>query len=295
MLGSLYSALLGGAQGVDAPAWFAGAVAGVGGYVVLYGASKIAHSLGFVPSSMRRAYEKLESDGVRADWDARLPSTVHAIAAVLGSYSPAMLNAAHTSSRVTHYDSRLFVDYGVTGLGPEFFMGMFVTYLLSDLSVMAYYAFVRGEYASNFWPSVAHHVLASASWTAAISTKSVQWYGCFWMIAELSTVFVNLRHMLYKCDLKSSAAYFYNGLAMTLSFFAVRVLPLPFTLFNFFSTDAAEMRAANGTGFAAFISFCVIFNAGLQSYWFGLMAKGALKVLLKGDEDAGEAKKKKKQ
>ena len=265
-----------------APAWCVGAAVGVGGYAVLYTASRLAHRLGLVPNRVKNAYDGLKSDGERADWDSRLPSTVHAIAAVLGSYFPSLLSTAHTSNRVTHYDGRLFVDYGITGLGPEFFMGMFVTYLLSDLAVMAYYAFVKGEKAGNFWPSVAHHVFASISWASAINLGTVQWYGCFWMIAELSTVFVNIRHILHACGLKASSAYFYNGLAMTAAFFAVRVAPLPFTTYNFIATDAATIADHRGAPFAAFIAFCVLFNAGLQSFWFSLIVKGALKALRGG-------------
>lgn len=49
-------------------------------------------------------------------------------------------------------------------------------------------------------------------------------------VAQVSTVFVNLRWNFYLFQMKDRAVYLVVGLLMALSFFVVRTLPLPYVL-----------------------------------------------------------------
>ena len=281
-----------GSSGIDPlPPWCIGAAAGCIGYFTLYGASKVyCRSKALAPLWITESYAALKNDAARADWDSRLPSMVHSLFCVLGMYYPSFhLAASGSDGRVNFYDDRMYVEYGITGIGPEFFCAMFVSYLLSDLSIIAYHAIFKREQVPNFVPMVAHHTSAAIAWSSIIATRRFQWYGCFWMIAELSTLFVNIRMWLYECNLKHTKFYFYNGCLMTLSFFLVRVATLPFTTYIFFTSDR-QVLAAQDARQATLMTGCFIFNGLLQSYWFSLMVKGVLKAIRNGRKD--ESKKK---
>ena len=261
---------------VPALPWAYGGVTGFVGYWVFYFLSQLLS-----PVLFPQAYNNLDKDphknrGYQAEWDTRVASSAHAIAALAGVYHTAMQSAAHRADRLGAYDARLYVgaDESVTGLGPEFFCALFVGYLVADIIPVVIYR----DTMANINELYGHHILASAAWSCLIYYRVTQWYGCFWLLAELSTPFVNLRWWLYKSK-STGLPYAVNGLVMTLAFGWTRVSHLPWTL-SYLVTDFAAMRAHAGW-FAYFFCVCFAFNACLQCYWFSLMVKGLVKGVKK--------------
>jgi hypothetical protein len=198
---------------------------------------------------------------------------VHAIVVTAGSISPTFFSNSHFENRLQHWDDRLYVPYGI-GLGPEFVMSVFSTYLIIDLyvTILQHWSTVP-----NLLPFVVHHVFAAASWVTGIYLGLTQWYGCIWMLAELSTPTVNLFWMLGKVGKTNGSLFTYNAMLMMLCFFVARVLPIPFTTY-FFWEDAAAFHKLHAPYFYWYC-FVIVVSASLQLFWFSLMVRGALKKL----------------
>jgi hypothetical protein len=222
---------------------------------------------------VRDCYSRL-TKGARADWDSRLPSTVQAVLAVLGTYYPALLSIDFLDNRVTHWDSRLWVPYGVTGLGPAWFMGLFVGYLLVDLLII----FQHWKEIDMPQVTTVHHVLAAFSWSLALALHTMQWYACFWLIAELSTPLANMRWMLVRAGVRTTSnLYLFVGSWLFSTFFVVRILPIPFVMFMFFLHDSKAALSSGGIVVFLWWSLVFIGNGILQSYWWSMMLQAIIR------------------
>jgi hypothetical protein len=214
-------------------------------------------------------------------------STAHAAVQVAGTAHVALFSPQHLAAPVAHFDTRALVPYGATGLGPVFYMGVFVGYLIADHAWL-------GRIDSALM--AAHHLGASAAWTGAAWLGSLQWYASFLQFNELSTVFVNLRQVLFKSGYAAeSAAVKVTSLAMFIAFGIVRIVPLPRIVWQWATRDFAVMRGKDGATAAWCFSGFFAFHVCMQSFWFGLMVKKFVRVLLGagGRGKKGEPKKKK--
>jgi hypothetical protein len=201
-------------------AWPYGICTGFVGYWFVFCLSVVLSPIlvGKQYSSLRR------SDKV--DWHSRVSSSVHAISVAIGCIQPALFSELHLSDRVKHYDKRLWLEDG--SLGPEFYMAIFVGFLSADTITML----VEPEMGSPMF--FVHHIFAGTAWSWSMGVSACQWYGCFWLLAEFSTLFVNVRYHLSKCNV-GGTVYLVNGLLMLTTFFIVRVSHLPFNIWRFFT------------------------------------------------------------
>lgn len=168
---------------------------------------------------------------------------------------------------VLKFDDRLFVPYGITGLGPCFYMGFFVGYLLTDTASSPSLK-VLG------WPYVIHHISASMCWTFCAINRVMQHQASFLQFNELSTVMMNIRQVLLTAGYKSS-----DGIVtvVSLSFFAlfagVRVFPLPFLTYDWITDQFGSVRDEVGWGGAGLLSLFFATNVVLQGSWFTMMVR----------------------
>lgn len=120
------------------------------------------------------------------------------------------------------------------------------------------------------------------------------------IITEVTTPFVNIRYLLYFHGKQSGPAYFYNGLAMTFSFFSVRVLFMIYCVFVLLIPANRETDFSKEPSFpyiagqaSIYFYLCLL---GLNCFWFKKMMAGTLKYLGKskagGDSKAADEKKK---
>lgn len=251
-------------------AWQWGFISACIGYPLLYALS--SHVTSQIPG-VRDCYLRL-SKGGRADWDSRLPSTFLAISVVLGTYHPSLMDNAFLDNRVTHWDDRLWVPYGVTGLGPAWFMGLFVGYLLVDLATV----FKHWKEIDMPMATTVHHALAGCSWSLALALHTMQWYACFWLMAELSTPLANLRWLMVKAGVRTNSnLYLFVGSWLFSTFFVVRVLPIPFVIFMFWMHDSMVALSSGGIIVLLWWSLAFVGNGLLQWYWWSLMLQALIR------------------
>ncbi|XP_067635983.1 ceramide synthase [Eurosta solidaginis] len=112
----------------------------------------------------------------------------------------------------------------------------------------------------------------------------------YMFMMEFSTPFVSMRSILSTMRLKDSRAYIINGLLMLGTFFVFRVVMWPYVMYRYsvaINVSLCEAIATLPRG--CIISILILFLP--QLYWFFLMVKGALKVLLPAKQSALAPKK----
>lgn len=104
---------------------------------------------------------------------------------------------------------------------------------------------------------------------------------------EITTPAVNIRFVLTKLGLRRSRAYTINGFYFFFGFLIVRVGVTPLIVWTWFSWPSAELALVPLFMRVAFWIALAIATV-LNYYWFYLIAKGALKLVLHGHKEVAE-------
>lgn len=173
-------------------------------------------------------------------------------------------------------------DFGLSTQASLLCSECFLGYIVSDL--------VLGLWYNTKWPGMTanllHHVFILFCWGQMITLETGQLFALVGALCEASTPFVNFRWMLDKMGMKQSPLYFYNGLAMTFSFFVLRVVGFVWMGTRLFA-QREGLFALPVQNYGVFLlSYGIGFS--LQLFWFTKMAKGAMKVLRKKPAKTGE-------
>lgn len=224
---------------------------------------------GAAPSVFGESYTKLERD-LKGYWCSSMVSSFHAVV-------------------VTTLSMRALAEDGVLRGGDEFFYAtprsmlaarMFLGYIASDLVLAAWY----GRRWKACMENLVHHVTIIATWSIFLDHRAGQFLACVAQICEITTPFVNQRWFLDVTGLKTSKAYFYNGLTMTLLWFVSRVLLYSYCGWKLFASRAQLMTL--GAPAAVTVASCYLAGLALQYLWFYKIVRGALKSLRKKNPKA---------
>lgn len=105
------------------------------------------------------------------------------------------------------------------------------------------------------------------------------YFANFRLICELSTPLVNMRWFLYAAGHnKKSRAFFINGIAMTVLFFAVRIAIIPVYWYKVYSVVESDLWTQMRHFRYIMIVTCITLDI-INMFWFKKMLKGALAVL----------------
>lgn len=247
------------------PAAFACTAAWAGIYAATCSAS---HALS--PS-----YRSLPTPAARAGWDSRIVSTLHAILIV----ALALLGGADLLADPAH--ARTLLSLRTSPLTTAAF-GVSAGYFIVDLALVLKHPGLGGA------PMVAHHLAA----LSALAVGGTRAEGHLWtlglMLAEATTPFVNARYFLDATGLRAHPLYLANGLALTASWFVVRVIGFA-AFFQQLWAHRADVAALSPLCRGLLTTVPVLFY-GLNLYWFGLLVKGVAKALGGGKARAVAAK-----
>ncbi|XP_017462602.1 PREDICTED: protein FAM57B [Rhagoletis zephyria] len=112
----------------------------------------------------------------------------------------------------------------------------------------------------------------------------------YMFMMEFSTPFVSMRSILSTMRLKDSRAYIINGLLMLGTFLVFRVFMWPYVMYRYsVAINVSLWQAVTTLPRGCIISILILFLP--QLYWFFLMVKGALKVLLPAKQKIAAPKK----
>merc|ERR1712183_16675 len=220
----------------------------------------------FTTKEFQQRVSKL-SEEEQANFYVTIPSMIHSI--VQSVFHPAFIffgySEPHNHERTIYFDDKW----------PAFFQGIFVGYLLGDLLV------VMGPKYLGFAYCV-HHISASSAWIYSTYYQSMQYYASIMQFCEFSTIFLNLRQWLLTAGYGSSskAGMISSGLFF-LSFFLVRVLPLPWIIYIWTTKDYDELKQSKGVGIAIVNTITIVLNVFLQMSWFAMMVSKVIKMARK--------------
>jgi len=257
------------------PSFLYGAAIGV----LVYCLSRfLSHAfLRICPSSFQQKVAKLQFEQLY-HFHSLLPSTTHAIIQIGGTYYFVL----YGNKDVLTFDDRLFVPYGITKLGPCFYSGFFVGYLLTDTAYAPSLKVMGLPYAI-------HHISASICWSFCASVRIMQPLASFLQFNELSTVLMNVRQVLLTAGYQSSdLIVVVVSLAFFVLFSAVRVFPLPFVVHKWISHEFVSIRNEVGWESAILLSLFLAVNVMLQGSWFTMMVRKLIGSLTKKESKRKE-------
>jgi len=256
------------------PLFVYGTVSGFVGFYVVFYLMRDVLIPRLASASLQEKLASLATRKERVFFYSTFPSMVHAL--VQSAFDPMYISLGysqeHNDNRVTHFDPGI----------PAYFSGIFNGYLIADFIICG---------PKDLGPAYClHHLSAIAVWTGSAYFGAMQWYASMFQFCEFSTIFMNIRQWVLTAGYPSSSPI---GIAATLSFFlsffAVRVLPLPSIVYQWPTTDYPRLSADKGTGVALFSGSALVIHVSLQSFWFLLMVKKIVQIVV------GGGKKKKKE
>lgn len=254
------------------PSFFYGLLVGASVYLICSALSPIlTKSLG--TTTFKQNVEKLDRKKLY-HYHSLFPSTVHALLQIIGTFTFVFYGRegyddvlADGASPAVVFDDRIFVPYGLTGVGPAVYMGIFVGYLLVDVAAAP-------SFDDMGYPYVIHHLTASACWTFCACNRIMQPVASLLQFNELSTPLMNIRQYLLTAGYKSSDL---SLTVISLMFFAtfalVRVAPLPFALRDWILRDFDATAKVSGASGGILLSLFFAVNAALQCTWFLIMCQ----------------------
>mmetsp|Transcript_16156 Transcript_16156/g.39358 ORF Transcript_16156/g.39358 Transcript_16156/m.39358 type:complete len:254 (-) Transcript_16156:403-1164(-) len=120
-----------------------------------------------------------------------------------------------------------------------------------------------------------HGVLCLITYGLAALFDRYNYYGPVFLIFETTTIFINLRWCLVHLGLKDRPVYLYNGLALMVAWFVVRIL-FGLTMSAFFWRDTINNSSDIPKPIMLWYTFSNFCLNGLNIFWFSKILKGVL-------------------
>jgi len=221
--------------------------------------------VGFFSWMFSDTYKKLSKDD-QVEWDSRIVSTIHALMACIGGFYGIFFDRLLTKD----------VIFGKSYLG-ELVVGNTTAYWIFDFLLIMRYFKKLGE------PGIVmHHVVGIVPFALGLRSSELIFYGCFIILTELSTPFVNNRWFIFMiCKNNEKANWsqveIINGLLMWLTFFICRIVMLPYMLYHMYLHREGVMKVNVLT--SGFVIFGTVVVTILSYFWFYKISKGIFKKL----------------
>jgi len=240
------------------PMFLYGMAAGLVGTYAIYYASIAILVPKLAPQSFRKKVGQLETPKQKKNLYSTFPSFVHALVQCCSypMFISLGLSPEHNVNRVTYF------DYG----WPVFLQGIFVGYLMADFIILT-----PKDLGLAY---CVHHLSAIGTFTWMCGVGSMQWYASMLVIGEFSTIFLNMRQWVLTTGYTSESTVVVRiSLAFFMSFFIVRVVPLPRFVYLWVTNDFEQLGNEKGWPVAVASTVMLGLNLALQSFWFFLMMK----------------------
>jgi hypothetical protein len=135
-----------------------------------------------------------------------------------------------------------------------------------------------------------HHLLSLMLWPWAMLNHRAVVIVEYYAFTEITGAFQHLRTLMARLGHDTSPLYVANGAAWTLSFFIVRILPLPYFLYLYVYWQWYRTYEPCSAVMAWVATFALPIPWMLNVFWFCLLAKGVSGFLAKYNRKKSEAK-----
>lgn len=199
----------------------------------------------------------------RIDWDTRVNSSVHAVIVSSMCVYAYLCDDELQTNPIWHNSPTVRTECAVV-------MG----YMLADAVIMTIYYKQIGEVFFYF-----HHAASIYAYYYVVVYGVMTGFANYRLLAEISTPFVNNRYFFDVLGIKKTDPLgFTNGILMTLSFFAVRILVMPIYWMKVYQVYGTEAFLRTGHVQMVLLVTCVVLDI-INLFWFYKMLKGVHKVL----------------
>lgn len=127
---------------------------------------------------------------------------------------------------------------------------------------------------------IMHGALCFAFYLYTTLSRNYHFYGCGFLLWEMSTPFVHLRWFLYKIGKSGSKLYLYNGILMMLVFCLCRICWGGYLGVKFIVSSLQKQDTVSPIMIWILRTIWVALNC-LNWHWFWLMLKGSFRLLVK--------------
>lgn len=208
------------------------------------------------------AYNSLTADQ-KLEWNSRTLSSLHAAVSTSRSLYTVVTN--NDSNYVWSDDRFAFHTIAITA-----------GYIVADLLMLMVYR----EKIGGTIGIVVHHLITIQAYMQCLTKEYLVYFANFKLLAEASTVFLNIRWLLVACNRKDSPWYFYNGLMLTTAFFLSRILLAPLFYIFVYRTIYTSVynQALTLVEHYSWTSVSLLLDF-LNIVWFRRLVSGALKYL----------------
>ena len=208
--------------------------------------------------SSHKSYRSLDED-VKIGWNSRVLSFVHSfVVTILAVYTVRTWdfnNRVEGGHQFSYNTAAITAGY----IAADFVM-MDIYQKKIDASLHLYL----------------HHVCVFSACVVSVIKQKLLYYICFKLIAEASTVFLNLRFFLLALNMKSSFLYKLNGFVLVVVFFLCRLAVMPVFYYQLFNTVNNFMHRSGVPTFL-YALFCMsVAVDSLNVYWFKKIFRAAL-------------------
>jgi len=207
------------------------------------------------------------TDDQKTYWNASLVSSLHAIVvSCLAMFAviegQLWINWPHLDMEATTPWSHLTIK-------------IMTSYLLSDAGLTLFYR--KGKSWKGWKVNLIHHFVVGLINYNIIIGSFGHAYGLIGTLLEMTTPLVNARWFLYTSGETNTFLYLFNGVALVVLWFIVRIVVAgPFSMYPLW-LDSDDMSVGRR------VTFLMTYGGvyPLQCWWFYKLVRGALKVLNK--------------
>ncbi|MEW5318260.1 MAG: hypothetical protein WDW38_009494 [Sanguina aurantia] len=199
------------------------------------------------------------------DWDTRYASMLHsALLVYFGCHEVIATRAYYQEAE--HPMLMVFRTSRVTNMALGMSLGFFVVDMAATL-----------KYNMGGTEMALHHVGSFSCVAIAAFSGQCHLYVLWMLTTEATTPFVNIRWWLDKAGLKAHPLYFWNGIAIVLSWMLFRLALFPPFFYSVW-THRDELHHLNIASRTLLLVFPVVLIS-LNLFWFQKIVKGIMKML----------------
>eukprot|EP00210_Caulerpa_lentillifera_P001294 g1247.t1 len=122
---------------------------------------------------------------------------------------------------------------------------------------------------------ILHGALCFCFYFYVACTGNFHFYGCSFLLWELSTPFVHLRWLLYKIGKQNSVWYLYNGIGMVVVFGLCRIIWGGYLGARYFISSFTPQNTISSLTINVMRVICVALN-GLNWFWYSKILSAAM-------------------
>lgn len=225
----------------------------------------------------------------RIDALSRIPSFVNVGVCIYSAYQ--VLN----DFKEVFWDLEVAAGFIEVNTGSrDYYLHLCTGYMIYDLGLMMFTYKELGDVVMIF-----HHIVVISSLQIGVLYQAGTFYMVSLFFNEVSTIFVNLRFLLLHYKMGDTKWYYYNGVALAISFFFVRIVIITVLIIHVFCSwwfvawgkGLWWSRPTSDRYLFIGLTLLLMAHGALNMFWFWKIVQHVQRASLRGDNKQEKLKK----